>query len=209
LQPLPSTAPRGGFTRSGDRELIQIVDAAMAEADRRSGSWLACRIGCFECCIGPFPITALDAVRLREGLVQLEAHDPERAGRVRDRARASVERLRREFPDDPVDRVLEIEEAAGEELCPALDPHTGACDLYAARPITCRTFGPAVRLSSVSPEAVTGVCELCYQGATDEQIAACAVEIDTRRETELLAALEKTAGARGDTLVAFALAEAS
>ena len=29
--------------------------------------------------------------------------------------------------------------------CPALDPETGGCDLYAARPITCRTFGLTLR----------------------------------------------------------------
>lgn len=192
----------------GDRELIQIVDAALAEAQRRSGAWLACRIGCFQCCIGPFPITALDAVRLREGLASLEKEDPERARRVLERARTSVKRLRREYPDDPVAQVLEIEGAADDEPCPALDPESGACDLYAARPITCRTFGPAVLFPSRAETPATGVCELCYEGASDAQIAACAVELDTRLESELLRDLEKS-GIRGDTLVAFALAEAS
>lgn len=189
----------------GDRELIQIVDAAMAEAERKSGSWIACRLGCHECCIGPFPITPLDALRLREGLADLAARDPGRAGRVRERSNASVARLRREFPDDPVATVLAVDGAAEEEPCPALDPETGGCDLYAARPITCRTFGPAVRLGS----GPVGTCELCYQGATDEQIAGCQVEIDAGLESELVEELERTAGTRGDTLVAFALTEAS
>ena len=61
-----------------------------------------------------------------------------------------------------------------EEYCPALDPETLTCDLYDARPITCRIFGPAVR----SGGDVLGVCELNYHGATDEQIAACQVEVD-------------------------------
>jgi hypothetical protein len=51
-----------------DNELIQIVDAAVAEAARRSGAWLVCRLGCTQCCIGPFPINQLDARRLRRGL---------------------------------------------------------------------------------------------------------------------------------------------
>src|SRR5579859_1492456 len=178
----------------GDCELIQIVDAALAEAQRRSGEWLACRIGCFQCCMGPFPITALDAIRLREGLVRLQDEDPERASRVLERARTSVERLRREYPDDPVTQVLEIEDAADDEPCPALDPESGACDLYAARPITCRTFGPAVRCGA---DAV-GVCELCFVGASDEEIAACEVEADVEDlESELLQELERTTGARG------------
>ena len=58
---------------SGDRTLIQIVDAALAEAARKSGQWLVCRVGCTQCCIGPFPISQLDARRLRGGLAELEA----------------------------------------------------------------------------------------------------------------------------------------
>ena len=67
----------------GDAGLIQIVDAALAEAVRKSGHWLLCRPGCAECCMGEFPITQLDAARLREGLAELETREPERAARVR------------------------------------------------------------------------------------------------------------------------------
>ena len=178
-----------------DNELVQIVDRAMAEAVRKSGPWLACRVGCYQCCIGPFAITPLDAERLREGLVELERGDPERAARVRTRAQASVERMRREYPDDPIGSVLATEEA-DDEPCPALDPESGACDLYAARPITCRTFGPAVSFGA----GPVGVCELCYQGATDEQIAGCRVDVDLELES---------GGDGSDTLVAFALMGAS
>ena len=178
---------------TGDRELIQIVNQAMAEAVRRSGSWLACRPGCFECCIGPFPITAMDAARLREGLEALAASDPDRAARVRERARRSVERILREFPEEPLAAVLAVEKAAEDEPCPALDPATGTCDLYRARPVTCRTFGPAV---SCGGEALA-VCELCYRGASDEEIAACRVELDFGGVEE----------GEGETIVAFALGE--
>ena len=143
----------------GDDALIQIVDAALAEAARKSGAWLVCRAGCWQCCIGTFPITALDAERLRRGLAELEKREPGRAAQVRQRARAAV-------AQDPV--------LAEEEPCPALDPETGMCDLYAARPITCRTFGPPVRCG----DDAVGVCELCFQGASDDEIAACEVEID-------------------------------
>jgi Fe-S-cluster containining protein len=196
---------------ASDDALIQIVDAAMAEAARRSGAWLVCRVGCTECCIGPFPITQLDARRLRRGLAELEARDPERAGHVRERARQYVARTSRDFPGDPFTGILaEGEEAearfasfAEDEPCPALDPETGACDLYAARPITCRTFGPPVRAGA---EAV-GVCELCFRGATDTEIAACEVEADPEGvESSLLEELEEATGARGQTIVAFCLA---
>ncbi len=190
---------------TSDSELIQIVDSAMAEAARRSGSWLACRPGCCECCIGPFPITPLDAIRLQEGLRDLDARDPGRAESVRRRALAAAERMRREYPDDPVGKVLAIEEAAADEPCPALDPVTRTCDLYAARPITCRTFGPAVRFGAES----VAVCELCYRGATDVQIASCEVAVDPEDlEGELLRDLAAR-GVAGETIVAFALVAAS
>ena len=192
---------------AGDRELVQIVDAALAEANRKAGAWLVCRLGCTECCIGPFPITQLDAVRLRQGLAELAACDPALAERVRQRARAAVEKMGSDYPGDLANGILdEGEEAeerfaalAEEEPCPALDPGTGRCDLYTARPITCRTFGPAIR--SVSD--ALGVCELNFQGAGDDDIARCAVEFDAGElEADLLASLPP-----GQTIVAFALAK--
>ena len=137
-----------------DAALIQIVDGALAEAARKAGAWLVCRPGCYECCIGPFPIGQADAQRLRQGLTELQGADPVRAERVRQRVRGYVE-------DD-------------EALCPALDPEQHTCDLYAARPLTCRLFGPPIRNGS---EAI-GICELCFEGASDEQIAACEVVVD-------------------------------
>jgi Fe-S-cluster containining protein len=197
---------------SADRKLIQIVDAALADAARRSGEWLVCRPGCTQCCVGVFAINQLDAVRLQQGLADLEKTDPQRAARIRERARGSMKRLSAEFPgnvktgilDEEVsDEGSEAEERfanfANDELCPVLDPKTGLCDLYHARPMTCRTFGPPVR-----SEDGLGVCELCFHGANDEQIAACEMIADPDDlESNVLAALEKTQGQRGQTIVAF------
>jgi Fe-S-cluster containining protein len=184
-----------------DRELIQIVDASLAEAARLAGAWLACRPGCAECCMEPFAITPLDAQRLRDGLAELESRDPGRAARVRARAAESVERLTREYPDDTVAQVLAIDEAGENELCPALDPETRTCDLYGARPITCRAFGPPVRFNGES----IAVCELCFDGATVEEVERCVVEIDPEN---LEAELVQGFGDRADTIVAFALIDA-
>jgi hypothetical protein len=55
-------------------------------------------------------------------------------------------------------------------------------------------------------EAV-GVCELCFHGATDAEIAACEVESDPDGvESAVLSDLEEATGARGHTIVAFCLA---
>ena len=188
-----------------DRALVQIVDLAMAGAERRSGEWIACRPGCTECCIGAFAISRLDAWRLRRGLADLEERDPERARRVLERARDWSLRLAPEFPGDAATGLLDesaeaqarFDEFAGEEPCPALDPQAGTCDLYASRPLTCRIFGPAVRLG----EDAVGACELCYRGASDEEIAACAVTVDADAlEAELAPGMSG-----GKTVVAFAL----
>jgi len=158
-----------------DRQLVQILDASMAEAVRKSGTWLLCRPGCCECCLGPFEITTLDALRLREGLQQVH---PTRASAVMERARQY-----REHDDAP---------------CPALDPETGCCDLYDWRPVTCRLFGPPSR----TEEGGLAVCSLCYEGATEQQIAGCEVEMDPDGlESALLASL----GVQEMTTVAAAL----
>jgi Fe-S-cluster containining protein len=197
----------------GDQKLVQIVDAALAEAARKSGDWLACRKGCTQCCYGPFAISQLDALRLRKGLNDLKASDPKRAARVSRRAQQSVKRLSATFPGNPKTGILsEDEEAeaafaefANDEPCPALDPETGACDLYDARPMTCRTFGPPVRSG---PEDGLAVCELCYHGATDQQIAACEMVSDPDNlEEKLIAQAEKVSGKNGNTIVAWCLAK--
>src|SRR6266404_8709878 len=87
---------------AADGALIQIVDAALADAARRSGEWLVCRSGCTQCCVGVFAINQLDAVRLRQGLAELEAQEPERAARLRQRALETVARLSEDYPGDPV-----------------------------------------------------------------------------------------------------------
>jgi Fe-S-cluster containining protein len=194
---------------SGDQQLVQIVDAALADSARRSGDWLVCRPGCTQCCIGVFAISQLDAERLRSGLRQLEEAEPERAARVLDRVRLSASRIQSEFPGNTETGILYDSPAAQErfadfandEPCPVLDPETGLCDLYEERPMTCRVFGPPVQ----SVEGL-GICELCYHGASEEEIAACEMHLETETiETELATQVETETGRHGDTIVAFAL----
>lgn len=195
---------------TGDTQLVQILDAALADAGRRSGDWLVCKPGCTQCCIGVFAIHALDAARLQQGLAELAGSEPRRAAAIRERARASVGRLTEGFPGDAETGLLDpseeaevrFEDFANDEPCAALDPATGLCDLYLHRPGTCRVFGPPVRT-----EEGLGVCELCYHGATEQQIAACEMVVDPDGlEARLVEEVERSSGLRGKTLVAFALA---
>jgi Fe-S-cluster containining protein len=191
-------------------DLIQIVTTALASATDRSGPHLVCRPGCTQCCHGVFAISQQDAARLRDGLALLTASDPARAERIRTRVAASLARLDPWFPGDVATGILSedeqsttlFEEFANDEPCPVLDPATGTCDLYSARPILCRTFGPPMR----TPEQNLAHCELCYTTATPEEIAAC--ELDPNLPA-LEAASNQAFNAahrlHGETLIAYAL----
>ncbi len=194
-----------------DQQLIQIADAALADASQKSGKWLACKPGCSQCCVGVFAINQLDAIRLRRGLAELEARASERAARIRQRALDTVARLSEEYPGDPVTGILDADdtdEAAkrwddfgNAEPCPVLDPETGTCELYESRPVVCRTFGPAL-----NSDGDLGHCELCFVGASEEEVIASEMHPDPDDlEGALLGELQKTTGACGETIIAFAL----
>jgi Fe-S-cluster containining protein len=196
----------------GDAQLVQIMDASLADAVRRAGRWLVCREGCTLCCHGAFAINALDAERLRAGMASLRATDPALAASVEERARAWIAAYGPEYPGDPETGMLGESEADQEVFedycndapCPALDPATGRCDVYAWRPMTCRVFGPPVRMAEAD---ALGCCELCFHGATEAQIAACEMAVPHELEDRLLAELSEDEGRAGETVVAYALLE--
>lgn len=193
-----------------DSELVQIVDASLAEAARRAGSWLACRVGCTQCCHGAFAINALDAERLRTGMRALRAADPGTAQAIEDRGRAWLAAFSASFPGDRATGLLgtgdeereRFEDFANDAPCPALDPATGRCDVYAWRPMTCRVFGPPVRMAAdTSGSEGLAHCELCFAGATVEEVAACEMPVPHELEAKLL----EEFNSEYETVVAFAL----
>lgn len=189
---------------AGDQQLVQIMDAALAEAARQAGPWLACRPGCTQCCHGAFAINALDVARLQAGMHFLHEADPERAKAVEQRAAAWIAEFGPEFPGDAATGVLgtseedeaRFEEFANDAPCPALNPDTGLCDVYEWRPMTCRVFGPPVRVSNA-----LACCELCFVGASQEEIAACEMPVPHELEEGLVVQTGDTA----ETVVAFAV----
>ena len=156
------------FPSSGDQKLIQIVDAALADVTREAGNGWSAALDARNAASAYSP--SINSMRraCSGDLPNLKAACPERAARVRQRARESVARLSPEFPGDPSAAFWTKEksaasafaEFANDEPCPALDPETGNCELYESRPMTCRVFGPPVR-----SEDGLGVCELCFHGA--------------------------------------------
>jgi Fe-S-cluster containining protein len=189
-----------------DTELVQIMDAALVDTASRAGPWLACRPGCTQCCHGVFAINALDAARLHAGMQALFASVPDKAEAIRTRAHAWINQYAPDFPGNSATGVLgtsdedqaRFEDFANDAPCPALNAETGLCDIYAWRPMACRVFGPPVR---VAENDALACCELCFIGATDDQIAACEMHLPHELEEQLI---EETAESC-ETIVAFAL----
>ena len=201
----PRTAP----LRAGDRRLLALVDAALDRARDAAGAHLVCRSGCTPCCFGPFAITQLDARRLREGLRALAETEPGRAAGVRRRAAAAVARQAPAFGAGPAGILTtEAEEERFYQTfpsapCPALDPDSGACTVYAWRPVPCRTYGPPVRMGGDDLPP----CPLCFKGATREEIEAARQTIELGHvEAPLTDRVEQETGRRGMTTIAFAIA---
>jgi Fe-S-cluster containining protein len=214
-----------------DAQLIQIVDANLADAARRSGEHLVCRPGCTQCCYGAFAISPLDAIRLRTAMAELAVNQPAQAAEIAERARLYLAEFAPSFPGNPTTGILDdnpeaqvaFDDFANNAPCPALNPANGLCDLYTARPMTCRVFGPPVRASSELqenqtpdnqvpenevPEEAFAVCELCFTNATPEEIAAAEMTVPRTEEQDLLnqlAQLNQLGPNLGETIVAYCL----
>lgn len=188
-----------------DDELMERTEAALASAATRAGERLTCHPGCTACCHGAFAINALDALRLQTGLARLKEENPALAAEILARAERWIADNGAEFPGDAATGVLgsseedeeKFEDFANDPACPVLDPASGRCDLYRWRPMTCRVFGPPVR----NEGGALGCCELCFVGASTDEIVACEMFLPTALEEELSAAL----GDDRQTVIAYAL----
>jgi Fe-S-cluster containining protein len=209
--PIPDPYDPQAHFQSQDSAFVALVDGAFADAAKRSGPHLLCRAGCAQCCVGVFAIGPADALRLNQGLAALRHEDPQRAARVRERAATSWARLAPQFPGNSTTGALELdpsgdpldafERFANHEPCPALDPEHGTCDLYAWRPQTCRVFGPPIAAAEGY-----GVCELCFQAATPQEVAQAAITPPSEERSRTLDEAAVAAGATpGATIVAFVL----
>jgi len=134
----------------------------------------SCRTGCFGCCIGLFALPLSEALAARAAWRQLPA--TVRSASL-DRAGRAAIRSAPFFPGDPVAGLLDPERTDAEDeryfesvasvACPFLDLPSGACRIYRARPVTCRTYGLALRDGA---ELVEPACPLNFSGASPERV---------------------------------------
>ena len=143
--------------RAEYQALIDKVDAFTARVEAAQGRWLRCGAGCDGCC------------RLRRSAWAVE-----------------IDHLRRHVAELPAARRAELAERRNDPevragaRCVMLDGD-GRCAVYAARPLICRTHGPAVRL----PEGQLSWCDLNFADLTPEAVTE-AVPADGILDLELL-----------------------
>lgn len=156
--------------------------------------------------MGVFEISGLDAWRLRRGFSALALREPELAAQVKMRAQEQWRLLRDHFPGDRATGAFVASDEAREGFCqafahlpcPVLEPSTGCCLLYEARPLSCRSFGLPCRYGA----EVLPACELNFRGASAEAVAAATVAWDPE---DLEGAILHALGNPPDTVVAAAL----
>ncbi len=134
-------------------QLLKGVDEWFIRVSGLTGSDVACRKGCSECCRGLFDITLLDACYLKHGFDMLP--DGVRQG-VRAKALKQLDKLHSLWPEFAPPYILNYRpEEEWDDLMPEEDEtpcvllgEDGRCLIYENRPMTCRLHGlPLVDIS--------------------------------------------------------------
>ena len=152
--------------------LLDPSPSGLAPLHKKTDHWFArasavllgeipCRLGCTGCCIGPFPITLLDAQTLQRGLDVLPT---DHRHRIAQRAIDQTAAMEAAFPqltdtilldtwsDQEIDRLVT---KFHDRPCPALEPD-GRCGLYEYRPLVCRSMGIPIEVRGLAH----GACEV-------------------------------------------------
>jgi len=198
------------------RRFLAKVSRRFARVAARHAESVACRRGCFGCCVGLFQVSALDAAVAAQGLAALPA---ERREAIRRRGEAIARRVGTIFPGDlqtlTLDPAREREwdaffEKTAAIACPFLvadddrEPSTASgrahgsrwpqgfvCSIYAHRPHACRTFGlPLADRGKI----VSDPCRLNFRGSADEAVRAAALPLYEPEEEKIARAAESRLG---------------
>lgn len=147
--------------------LIDKTAAFSSSVSQRYPGAITCRAGCAACCSAQFSVTAIEAAAIRRQLAQLDEKTRER---LRQRAQA-------------------LQPGAS---CPALDAEL-RCEIYAARPVICRTHGLAIRYSDGGGKRnlpVLDACDLNFNEIALDDLDPQLV-LDQRTLSTMLAAINR------------------
>jgi len=173
---------------------------------------LACRAGCFGCCVGLFEISLPEAALVRAGVAKLP---PEERAEVLLRAARLVAETAAAFPGEAGSGLLAPDrteaaddayfEVVADRACPMLELPSGRCRIYEERPVTCRTYGFAWTKGG---EVIHPPCGLNLPGASVARQLETGIDVDAIDEApdadrELAATLGLPTGS--ETTVAHAV----
>lgn len=128
------------------RTLLNRVDRWFKSVQVAHAGCVKCQAGCYDCCVGLFEVTLLDAVTLQEGLSRLPSAQKDD---ILSRAAAITNAVETAFPemsenpftsDLSEDRWQAVMDWSGGMACPVLGAN-GECRLFESRPLSCRLMG--------------------------------------------------------------------
>lgn len=173
------------------KSAFSAADEAWSRSDRRTvPGEVACRAGCFGCCVGLFEISLPEAALVRAGVADLPT--AEREDVVRRSSRIAGETAST-FPGDAAAGLLDPDrteaaddayfEVVADRACPMLELPSGRCRIYAWRPITCRSFGFAWARAG---ELIHPPCSLNLPGGSLARHLETAIDLDDLDEAGAL-----------------------
>jgi Fe-S-cluster containining protein len=198
------------------RAALQKIDEAVARAAALAGDELACRRGCASCCVDGLSVLPVEAA-----LIEAVFSEPVFSEPVLTEPVLTEPVLTEPVLAEPVLAEPALTEAAttakaptaaraprppaGAGRCAFLDDE-GACSIYAARPVLCRTHGLALKAGEAGEVGVEGAarpglrvlaeevscCELNYGG----RAPAPAEVLDATRVLALLVTVDRRFRAR-------------
>jgi len=126
--------------------LLSQVDRWFASVQRKHPKEVVCGKGCYDCCLGLFDISLLDAYYLRQGFNQLPKSIQQKIINCAEKILQQIRKIQpnldppyflSEFADEDIDVLC----AKFPEIrCPLLDEQN-QCLVYNYRPMTCRLNG--------------------------------------------------------------------
>lgn len=146
-------------------ELWKKIDAFTSRVASRYPGALACASGCSDCCHREITVTSIEAERVAALVLELPASE----------------------------RATLAANSASSDPCVALLPD-GACSIYAARPVVCRSHGLPLRFVEPTKQGKTSlpILDVCPKNFVDRDLSAIdpACVLDQQTLSVLLGAID-------------------